>query len=52
MVVHNFSIPDVTEGDAFHDLMASVMKFMAKNKSIIAMPVRTIGMTLFILRLG
>ena len=36
-------LPDVTEGDAFHDLMASFMKLMAKNKNTIAMPVRKIG---------
>ena len=52
MVVHNFSIPDVTEGDAFHDLMASVIKLIAKNKKTIEMPVRTTGMTLVILNIG
>ena len=44
-------VPDVTEGDAFHDLMASVIKLMAKNKKIIAMPARTIGMTFIILNI-
>ena len=52
MLVYNFTIPDVTEGDAFHDLMASVMKLMAKNKKTIEMPVRTTGMTLIILNIG
>ena len=48
----HFTLPDVTEGDAFHDLMASVMKLMAKNKNTIEMPVRTTGMTLIILNIG
>ena len=52
MLVHNFSIPDVTEGDAFHDLIASVMKRKANNKKTIEMPVRTTGMTLIILNIG
>ena len=52
MLFYNFTIPDVTEGDAFHDLMASVMKLMAKNKKTIEMPVRTTGMTLIILNIG
>ena len=52
MLVYYFSIPDVTEGDAFHDLMASVMKLRAKNKKTIEMPVRTTGMTLIILNIG
>ena len=52
MLVYNVSIPDVTEGDAFHDLIASVMKRMANNKRTIEMPVRTTGMTLIILNIG
>ena len=28
----NFFVPDVIEGDAFHDLIASGMKLIAKNK--------------------
>ena len=47
----NFFVPDVIEGDSFHDLMASLMKLMAKNKKKIAMPDRTIGMTLIILKI-
>ena len=47
----NFFVPDVIEGDSFHDLMASFMKLMAKNKKKIAMPDRTIGMTLIILKI-
>ena len=49
MVVQNFFVPDVIEGDSFHDLIASFMKLNAKNKSKIAMLARTIGMTLIIL---
>ena len=45
----NFFVPDVIEGDSFHDLIASFMKLKAKNKSTIAMLVRTIGMTLIML---
>ena len=52
ILVNNFTLPDVTEGDAFHDLMASFMKLMAKNKNTIAMPSRTTGMTLIILNIG
>ena len=51
MLVYNFTLPDVTDGDAFHDLMASVMKLMAKSKNTIEMPVRTTGMTLIILNI-
>ena len=51
-VVHNLFLPDVTEGDSFHDLMASFMKLMAKSKNTIAMPARTTGMTLIILNIG
>ena len=47
----NFFVPDVIEGDAFHDLMASFIKLMAKNKKKIATPARTIGMTLIILKI-
>ena len=34
VAIYDFSIflPDVIEGDAFHDLMASFMKLIAKNK--------------------
>ena len=49
MIVQKKIVPDVIEGDSFHDLIASFMKFKAKNKSTIAMLVRTIGMTLIML---
>ena len=42
-------VPDVIDGDSFHDLIASFMKLNAKNNSIIAMLDRTIGMTLIML---
>ena len=51
-VVHNFILPEVTEGDEIHDLMASAIKLTAKNKNTIEMPARTIGMTLIILNIG
>ena len=49
MVVHKFLLPDVTEGDVIHDLIASFMKLMAQSKSTIAMAARKIVMTLIIL---
>ena len=52
MVVDYFFLPDVTEGDAFHDLMASVMKLMANIKKTIETPIRTTGMILIILNIG
>ena len=52
MVIQNFFLPDVIEGEAFHDLMASFMKLTAKNKNTTAMPVRTIGMILIMLNIG
>ena len=45
-------LPDVTEGDAFHDLMASLMKLIAQLKNTIAMPARKIGITFTILDIG
>ena len=54
VAIYDFSIffvPDVIEGDAFHDLMASFIKLMAKNKKKIATPARRIGMTLIILKI-
>ena len=48
----NFFVPDVIEGDAFHDLMASFMKLIAQLMNTIAMPARKIGITFFILDIG
>ena len=47
-----FYVPDVIEGDAFHDLMASFMKLIAQLMNTIAMPARKIGITFIILDIG
>ena len=45
----NYFVPDVIEGDSFHDLIASFMKLKAKNNSTIVMLVCAIGMILIML---
>ena len=49
MVIYNFYLPDVTEGDEVHDLIASFMKLIAQSNNTIAMIARKIGMILNIL---
>ena len=46
VAIYDFSI------FALHDLMASFMKLMAKNKNTIPMAVRKIGITFIILGIG
>ena len=49
MVIYKFYLPDVTEGDEVHDLIASFMKLIAQSNNTIAMIARKIGMILNIL---
>ena len=49
MVIYNLYLPDVTEGDEVHDLIASFMKLIAQSNNTIAMIARKIGMILNIL---
>ena len=49
MVIYKFYLPDVTEGDEVHDLIASFMKLIAQSNDTIAMIARKIGMILNIL---
>ena len=49
MVIYYPYLPDVTEGDEVHDLIASFMKLIAQSKNTIAMLARKIGMILNIL---
>ena len=49
MVIYKFYLPDVTEGDEVHDLIASFMKLIAQSNNTIAMLARKIGMIFNIL---
>ena len=44
IVIYNFYLPDVTEGDEVQDLIASFIKLIAQSKNTIAMIARKIGM--------
>ena len=49
IVIYNFYLPDVTEGDEVQDLIASFIKLIAQSKNTIAMIARKIGMLFNIL---